>query len=124
MIYNKSLTCSITATDIMVLVNIGVSEAERLVPQSLSIDFQIIFSDIPNACNSDQLEDTVCYEKIINLINKFGATKKCQLLEHFGFELFGLLKNATQNTKIKLKITKQPVINSFAGNTIFEISDI
>jgi len=63
-------------------VYIGATEEEKSRKQKIRWFISISFSDRPRACKSDLLEDTLCYDHIVNMIIEASNAKKYNLLEH------------------------------------------
>ena len=103
---------------------LGWLENERLNKQTVVLDFNITFLSPPKACVTDQLDDTVCYSKLINKIRDHLTIKKFNLIEHVCHEVYQLIKSIipTQST-VTVTITKQPNIPNFSGKVSFRYSD-
>ncbi|OGT41652.1 MAG: hypothetical protein A3F42_08590 [Gammaproteobacteria bacterium RIFCSPHIGHO2_12_FULL_37_34] len=103
---------------------LGWLENERLNKQTVVLDVNITFLSPPKACVTDQLDDTVCYSKLINKIRDHLTIKKFNLIEHVCHEVYQLIKSIipTQST-VTVTITKQPNIPNFSGKVSFRYSD-
>ena len=58
----------LTIRGISLPVRIGCSAEERLDPQAVEVDFTIRFETPPRGMVTDRLEDTVCYDTLVNTI--------------------------------------------------------
>jgi dihydroneopterin aldolase len=121
---NKNLHSSLILQNLAIEVRIGHTAAEREKAQTLQIDLTIQFTQLPLACQTDKLNDTICYDKLVNNIKTFCRNKTFALLEHLAYQLYKFIKNIIrENVKLNLQIKKQPPIENLS-NSIFTISDV
>lgn len=84
----------------------GVFEQENRVGNNFSIDIKLTV-DISKACDTDNLDDTLNYGEIYNVIKK-EMDIPSKLLEHAGGRIIRSLKeNFPAIEKIELKISKK-----------------
>jgi dihydroneopterin aldolase len=103
-------------------VRLGCSEEERSLPQMVIINLKIFFSEKPKECESDNLNDAICYDKLSKSIQKFCADKTFNLIESLGYQIYQLLKQQLpEKIKFSLQVIKNPPIPNL-NNCIFEIS--
>ena len=102
---------------------LGVPEEENSLLQKIWLDFDIHFSNLSKACISDNIDDTICYDNLVNLIAQFCSGKKFHLIEHLGYKIYHLLKESTQNLPITIKISKKPLLKYSSSGVCFKISD-
>ncbi len=121
-IYNKQ--ASLAIRDLELNVYLGWSLYERDLLQSIKLDISIFFTSPPQACTTDQLDDTFCYAAIIQRIQQHVATKKFCLIEFFSHDIYQLVKSMfTQPISLIITITKQPKIPEFSGHIQFSYGD-
>ncbi len=101
--------------------SLGWTEAERLQKQIILVDITIDFDEPPKACISDALEDTNCYDTLINKIVETITPKSFQLIEHLGYEIYQFIKNSfVQSVLITITVTKKPVLSTLT--TLADVS--
>lgn len=117
-------TTKITLNDFQTVVHLGVTNEERAQKQKVSWYLVIFNEQLPKACLTDELSDTICYEEISDLLIKVSESKAYKLIEHLCYEAYLCIKEK-YNTKIILKIhkVKPPIINLYGG-TEFIINDL
>ncbi len=107
-----------------VSVNFGAFEEERSQPQTVCMELDIIFSVLPKACETDELEDTIDYSIIQNGIQDMCSARPYKLLENLCYEAFNLIKEKwLPDASLKLTMTKNPPHASIETAS-FTISDI
>jgi len=95
-----------TINNLILSLNIGLFEEERATPQPISISVKIFFKDIPKGCVSDEIEGTICYDKICQKIKEIANKKEYKLLEHLCHEIFIQIKQLITPHKISVSVTK------------------
>jgi len=119
----KPLQTSLDLKNIILPVHIGYSEQEREKLQDITIHLCIKFKKPPKACETDQLEDTICYKKLTDQITQYCTNRTFNLIEHMGYQLYLFIKaQLPKNSKISLSIVK-PRLSSPIESRIFNISD-
>lgn len=94
--------------DISVQTVIGVYTYEKDAPQDLSLTITFAL-DTRAAMHSDDLQDTIDYAHIREVVLAFTKTSRCQLLEYFLFHLHKtLLDNFPQLENLTLTAEKFP----------------
>lgn len=83
---------------------LGWTDGERKQPQLISIDATIRYPFAPKACLSDQLQDTICYDAMIQWIDKVCHERDYKLLEHLAHAAYSEVKKNAQ-LPIELSIT-------------------
>jgi dihydroneopterin aldolase len=112
--------------DLSVMVNVGCGIEERSQKQELRFSFEISFPNLPHACESDRIEDTVCYHKLSDKITFACKDREYATLEKIAKVIFDSVKNDfPQNASLKLKVEKvRPPIEGLAGSASFELKSI
>ena len=88
-----------------VSVRVGVKKEEQEVRRNCEIDLQIVY-DLTNAAKSDELDKTVNYSKVIDLIQEVSKTAQYKLLEAFAYRLFDEIFRHTAAKRISLRVKK------------------
>ena len=73
-------------------VRLGCEAAERALPQAVDIELRIRFADLPAACWTDELADTVCYAELAALLREHCAQREFRLIERLALELSGVVR--------------------------------
>ena len=104
--------------------HLGWPENEILKKQTVLLDIEIQFAKPPIACISDQLDDTICYSKLIQAIRDHILPKHFHLIEHLSHSIYQLIKPmASDPSKIIIHITKHPKIPAYTGSVRFSYGD-
>jgi len=82
-------------------VYIGASEEEKSCKQKIKWFISISFYDKPKACHNDFLEDTLCYDHIVNMICEVSRMKKYNLLEHLVATAYEKIKNKEASVLVR-----------------------
>lgn len=105
-------------------VNLGWRKKERGAEQAVLLDIDIHFPHAPQACLTDDLQDTVCYAQLIQAIRLQSASKHFHLIEHLATDIYHFVKtHLPTNTKISVRITKYPKIAGLTGGACFCYED-
>ncbi len=103
-----SLVGTLALQDWQVMLHLGVSAAERAQPQSVAIDLQIQFTSLPPACQSDRLEETICYDQLLRSLKIRLEMQQYHLLEYLAYQLYRWVQELLPATAqlSYLKVTK------------------
>lgn len=102
---------------------LGWPSEERRRKQIVCLDIAISFPAAPKACESDDLQDTVCYRELIDTLRNTICVKKYRLIEHITQDIYDFLKSAlpSQST-VSVNLTKRPQIQGL-GSVTFHFGD-
>ncbi len=122
---NNQIASSIVIHGLELKLNLGWSESERLPKkQIVVIDIKLDFIQPPQACTSDNLADTICYDKLISEIKSSISPRKFLLLEHLGHEIYNAIKNNLNNqVLVAIKVKKKPAIEDLKKGVSFYYGD-
>lgn len=103
----------------------GCFPGEQELTQEVSFSLAILKDELPRACFTDQLKDTICYYEICNEIKKIVLQKNFSTIEHLTWSVFSNLKETiSPSNKINLKVKKvKPPIVELANGVEFQISE-
>lgn len=108
----KNYAC-ISLHQLALNLSLGASENERLQKQTVIVDVDITFLEPPEACITDQLHNTYCYDSLIQKIAAQILPKSYHLLEHLAHEIYQLVKNSCSlPLNVKIKVTKKPLLSA------------
>ena len=116
----------ISLNNLILSVNLGVTEDERKTPQKISVSFKFYMKGIPKSCETDNIEDTVCYAEMAELVKQHCSKKDFKLLEYLCYFLYEeIRKKIDPEVKIWVGVEKcDPPIEGLVGSTSFEYTDI
>lgn len=92
----KGLHCS---------VRVGVKKEEQEVKRNCELDIWIYF-DISAAGKSDELDQTVNYSKVIDIVQRLSQNVQYKLLEAFAYRLLHEIFENTAARRIRLRVKK------------------
>ena len=106
-------------------VRLGCSAAERFAPQAVDLDLAVRFAELPVACASDRLEDTLCYAELIDAARAACVGREFHLVERLAHELFGHLRALVPpGAELWLRTTKlRPPVVGLTGGVAFSLGD-
>jgi dihydroneopterin aldolase len=106
-------------------VRLGCGPDERALPQAVDLDLAVRFAEAPPACESDKLEDTVCYAELVELARAFVRGREFRLLERLARELFAELRPLVPpGAELWLRVTKlHPPIAELSSGVSFALGD-
>ena len=76
---------------------LGLYEHEQASKREIIINIIITFNEPPKACFSDDIEDTVCYDSIINIIDEILSSNRFKLVEHITHCIYNKLSIYLKN---------------------------
>ncbi|MGV3774289.1 MAG: dihydroneopterin aldolase [Verrucomicrobiales bacterium] len=95
----------ITIADLAVLYHIGVPEAERARPQRLLITIKM-YGQFNRAAANDNLDDTINYYQVCQLVINFGKGREWKLLETLASDLADAILSEFKPEEIQIEIKK------------------
>jgi FolB domain-containing protein len=117
-------TCATLSLDQLELqVHLGWTEAERQEPQLVLVSIEINFIDMPEGCIDDELDNTLCYDKLSQLLVKLVADKHFKLLEFLAKSLFDAVQGSlSKGDRLTLEVSKKPPMENLQRAS-FSLSD-
>ena len=106
-------------------VRLGCGAEERARPQPVDLDVSVRFAELPPACETDKLEDTICYADLIEAARARVAGHEFKLVEHLAYELLGTLRPLVPpSAELWLRVTKlHPPVEGLSGGVSFALGD-
>lgn len=107
------------------LVRLGWGDEERRVPQPIDLSITIKFETPPAACETDHLDDTICYAKLSEAAREYCAERSFNLIERLGAQLFKVLREQLPSQAyLRVEVTKvSPPIAGLHGGATFTYGD-
>jgi dihydroneopterin aldolase len=119
-----NLPCELHIHSIELNLNLGWRSKDRSLEQAILLDMDIRFPAPPQACITDNLDDTICYAKLIEEIREKTSAKQYKLLEHLSADIYHLAKkHMPHDASITVRITKYPQIAGLKNGVSFEYGD-
>lgn len=87
--------------DIRLWVRLGCTAEERARPQMVGLDVVIHFASEPAACLSDDLKDTVCYQRVVDVMKQALEAQEFALIEHMAHVAHEALRREIRTTSIQ-----------------------
>jgi FolB domain-containing protein len=106
-------------------ISIGAESLERSNLQEIEFNISIIFISLPRACSSGNINDAICYAKLVDAIKAFCLNKEFNLIEQLSFSLHQHLKKHLlyPEDKLQLQICKKPPLAEIKGDCCFTVND-
>ena len=118
----NNMVSELRIIDLRLWVHLGCSTEERANPQAVSVDVVIPFVQLPKGAYTDKLEDSVCYRRMIELIQDIVKTKEFNLVESLTLTIHQLLTSYLVTTdyhdlalKVIVKKLSPPIPNLYGG---------
>jgi dihydroneopterin aldolase len=120
------LETSLTIKKLEFFLNLGWGKEERAEKQSVFIDIHLLFSTPPKACETDELNDTLCYDTLIQKLKNEMQSKEFRLIEHTAHDIYHFIQSnlhSENKLKIQIFITKFPPIFGLTEGVCFQYGD-
>jgi len=104
-------------------VRLGCSAEERQTPQAVEWNLQLFWKNLPMACESDSLSDTICYDELTKTIAAVCSSGEYKLIEHLAFKALQSIRPQLKSlARVFIAVRKlQPPISTPNDGTSFEI---
>jgi len=115
----------LTIRGIVLPIRLGCLSRERSNPQPVEIDVTIRFETPPRGMVTDRLEDTVCYDSLVDAIKVVVSDREFSLVEHLTHEIFTSLRRIVE-TRHELRVTVRkvsPPIPEITKGAEFTVTD-
>lgn len=105
--------------------HLGWTEAERQQTQPVDLAVHLRFPQAPKACDSEQLDETICYDSLVSFIKTLCAEQSFQLIERLGAWLYNNIKHFLgSDVDVWLQVTKvYPPISDLSRGVSFTYGD-
>jgi dihydroneopterin aldolase len=108
-------------------IRLGCSKEEQSLPQVVLVDIDLNFPKPPLACQSDDLQETVCYAKLATRIERVAMEKAYHLIEHLAWRIFESLReelSSHRGLQLSLRVRKKNLpISLRTDGAIYTIED-
>lgn len=105
-------------------VNLGWRTQERKDEQNVFLECDIYFATPPKGCETDHLDDSVCYAKMIDAVRAHITDKHYRLIERLACDIHAVGKAfLSPQDKLLIRIIKYPKIGGLTDGVAFEFGD-
>lgn len=94
---------------VAVQTKLGVPDWERLNPQTIILDIKIGY-DLTKSCQSDAIEDTVDYGKVVKRIRETLSENSFKLVEALAEHVCQLILQEFKAESVKIKVAKPNIL--------------
>lgn len=94
---------------VKVQTKLGVPDWERMVPQTIILDIEISY-DLSKSCQSDEIEDTIDYGKVVSRIRETLAEHSFKLVEALAEHICQLIISEFGVLSVKVKVAKPAIL--------------
>jgi dihydroneopterin aldolase len=84
---------------------VGVSAAERRIPQDCRVDVELE-CDLSRARKSDDVDDTIDYSRVFDVVQRLARDEEFSLLERFAGRIEEELRQSTRFEGLVLRVQK------------------
>lgn len=100
---NKNYYACLKIHDFCLMVNLGYGQQERAIPQKVSLDIELYYSNTPQASYDDG-DNFICYDELCNAIRNVVIDKEFALIEYMVKNICQTIEEFLYNAKLKAKI--------------------
>ncbi len=106
-------------------VRLGCTPDERSRPQPVEWNLELSWKNLPMACESDELSDTICYDELTQKIASVCAANEFKLLEHLAYRALQAIRPQLKSlARVRVAVRKlHPPISTPNDGTSFEIAE-
>ncbi len=115
-------------------VHLGVSEQERIRPQSVEMDARFYFDELPDCAVDDETESFICYDVICNQLLDYVAGKEFRFVEYLALDLHRVIRGhldeklgdeKSSGVKVWISLLKcNPQVPYMIGGAAYAYSDL
>lgn len=104
--------------------HLGWPAAEREQRQIILVDLMLTFAKPPKACETDDLDDTYCYDTLVQAVVKQTEQHEFRLIEHLAAKIYHLVKKECVDiSSVCVSVFKKPAVANLSGGVTFTYGD-
>lgn len=116
--------CTLSINGFELPVHLGWPDAEREQAQTVRIDLEVEFAAPLKACETDQLQDTFCYDKLLMHLHDKMSERQFRLVEYLAAEIHRIVKPLLPtDCFLTVHVLKFPAISGLTGGVRFSFSN-
>jgi len=100
---------TIFLSEVKVQTKLGVPEWERMTAQTIILDIEIGY-DLSQACQSDDVNDTIDYGAVVSRVRETLQENSFQLVEKLAEHLCQLILKEFNALSVKIKVAKPTIL--------------
>jgi 7,8-dihydroneopterin aldolase/epimerase/oxygenase len=113
----KNITSQLNLKELTIPVHLGITKLEQKKAQPVNLNISINQSIIPLGCHSDNIDSTICYDKLCQKIKSLCQSKAYNLIEHLCHEIWHFIAHYVKNEfninfNLTVIISKNPPIKN------------
>jgi dihydroneopterin aldolase len=117
------MQASLLIQNLSIFVHLGCEDWELSQKQEIYVTLCLRFPTPPKGCETDRIEDTLCYKKLCDCIEAQATAKPYHLIEHLGAQVLEALKTLLPSPiSAELSVHKlHPPIPKLKGGSVFTL---
>lgn len=120
----SNITTRLQINSLILNLHLGWTKEEKITRQRVLLDLDLRFATPPDACQSDKLDDTLCYAKLLETIRNKLDSVRISLVEHLAKYIYDQIKMlAPRQSLLQVRVTKYPRIDKLMGGVCFTYGD-
>lgn len=109
------ITTALEINGIELYAYLGATGSERHLQQRILVDLNLTFPSLIKACQTDELDHTICYKTLRDHLQKEIEDKEFNLIEHLGWFLTDIILTTHPEVTInQLALVKHPPTSHIA----------
>lgn len=110
--------------DLSLWVRLGCSESERAQLQEVRLSIDISFSEVPGACFSDEIRETVCYAELSGQLKNYCESREFKTVEKMAMGCSEIVQSVVGSTHhFSVDVHKvRPPVPGLNGGVIFRVN--
>lgn len=116
--------CTLSINGFELPVYLGWPDAERQQAQTVRVDLVIQLKKLPKACETDQLQDTFCYDTLLEHLRAKIYNRQFHLIEYLTKEIHTIIKTMLPvDCQLTVSTLKFPAISGLSGGVTFTYAE-
>ena len=113
----KNITSQLNLKELTIPVHLGITKLEQEKAQPVNLNISITQAVTPLGCHSDNIDNTICYDKLCQKLKSLCQSKPYNLIEHLCHEIWHFIaqyikKEFDLNFSLMVIISKNPPIKN------------
>lgn len=119
----RPLGGELSIEDLEMWVHLGCSAGERATPQPVLLSVALRFGAPPRACETDELDDTICYAELSEVARGISASRDFKTVESMAWEIArGFRDRLPGSVRMTLRLAKpRAPVEGLRGGVAFTL---